>query len=202
MNQSNSKSLTGVGIFAAIAASLCCIAPILAIIAGISGAASAFSWLEPARPYLIGLAVVTLGYAWYKALDNYTNKDCEDDSCEIEKKSFFSSKAFLMIITVFAILLMAFPYYSKAIFPEHTTNIESNQSLSNSKKVEFNIKGMGCQDCTREINNEIAKVNGLMSYNTTFKPQRSVVSFDSNKTTTQIIMNAINKTGYKVTSYK
>ena len=51
-----SKAVTGVGIFAAIAASLCCITPLLAILAGASGIASAFSWLEPARPYLIVVA--------------------------------------------------------------------------------------------------------------------------------------------------
>ena len=52
----------------AITASLCCIAPVLALIAGTSGFASTFSWIEPFRPYLIGLTIVVLLFAWYQKL--------------------------------------------------------------------------------------------------------------------------------------
>jgi mercuric ion transport protein len=41
------KKLIGAGLLTAIAASLCCITPVLALIAGTSGLASTFSWLEP-----------------------------------------------------------------------------------------------------------------------------------------------------------
>ena len=47
--QISSKAVAGVGLFAAIAASLCCITPVLVLLAGASGAASSLSWLEPAR---------------------------------------------------------------------------------------------------------------------------------------------------------
>jgi hypothetical protein len=63
--EATSKAVTGVGIIAAIAALLCCITPLLALLAGASGAASTLSWLEPARPFLIGLAIATLGFAWF-----------------------------------------------------------------------------------------------------------------------------------------
>jgi len=51
-------------IILAITASLCCITPVLAFIAGVSGIASAFSWLHPVRPYLIVITVLLLGLAW------------------------------------------------------------------------------------------------------------------------------------------
>ncbi len=42
------NKLIGAGLLTAIAASLCCITPVLALIAGTSGLAStSFSWLEP-----------------------------------------------------------------------------------------------------------------------------------------------------------
>ena len=47
--------LVGVGLLTAISASICCITPVLALLAGTSGLASTFSWLEPFRPYFIGL---------------------------------------------------------------------------------------------------------------------------------------------------
>lgn len=55
------KKLIGTGLLTAIAASLCCITPVLALVAGTSGLASTFSWLEPFRPYFIGLTVLVLG---------------------------------------------------------------------------------------------------------------------------------------------
>lgn len=60
------KVLTGV--FAAIGASLCCITPVLAVLAGSTGLASSFSWMEPFRPYLIALTVLVLTYAWWDKL--------------------------------------------------------------------------------------------------------------------------------------
>ena len=62
------KKIIGAGLLTAIAASLCCITPILALIAGASGLASTFSWLEPFRPYFIGLTVLVIGFAWYQKL--------------------------------------------------------------------------------------------------------------------------------------
>ena len=54
MNKKNNK-LVGAGVLSAVAASLCCITPVLALISGASGVASTFSWMEPARPYLVCL---------------------------------------------------------------------------------------------------------------------------------------------------
>ncbi len=34
----------------------------------ISGAASTFSWLEPIKPYLIGVTIIVLVFAWYRQL--------------------------------------------------------------------------------------------------------------------------------------
>ena len=64
----NSRGVAATGIIAAIAASSCCIPPVIAAIAGVGGAAGSLSWMEPLRPYLIGLAVVAIGYAWYNHL--------------------------------------------------------------------------------------------------------------------------------------
>ncbi len=58
------KKLIGAGFLTAIAASLCCVTPLLALVAGTSGLASTFSWLEPFRPYFIGLTILVLGFAW------------------------------------------------------------------------------------------------------------------------------------------
>ena len=61
---SSNKPLLGAGLVAALAASLCCITPLLAVLGGLGGVASAFAWLEPLRPYSVALTVGALGFAW------------------------------------------------------------------------------------------------------------------------------------------
>lgn len=99
------NKLIGAGLLTAITASLCCITPVLALIAGTSGIASTFSWIEPFRPYLIGLTILVLGFAWYQKLKPRKEIDCE---CETdEKPKFIQSKKFLGSVTVFAIVMLA-----------------------------------------------------------------------------------------------
>ncbi len=201
--ETSSKAVAGVGIFAAIAASLCCITPVLALLAGASGAASSLSWLEPARPYLIGLAIATLAFAWYKALSIKPNTECgPDGTCAVEKKSFLASKTFLIIITVAAIALIAFPYYANIFYPkpqkQNIVVVESN----NISTAFFNIKGMSCKACETEVNNELHKVSGVIDAQTFYDKGTSIVKYDKSKASVEQLKNAIAQTGYQVTDYK
>ncbi|HWJ25728.1 MAG TPA: mercuric transport protein MerTP [Flavisolibacter sp.] len=203
MKEHTSKAVTSVGIIAAIAASLCCITPVLALLAGASGAASSLSWLAPARPFLIGLAIATLGYAWYRSLRSKTDATCgPDGSCPVEKKGFLASKTFLIIITIAAIALIAFPYYAKIFYPksqkQNIVVVESNSIQSAS----FTIKGMTCQGCETEVNNELYKVPGVIDVQTHYAKGITVVKFDRAKATAEQLKNAIAKTGYEVTNYQ
>jgi copper chaperone CopZ len=201
--ETTSKAVTGVGIFAAIAASLCCITPVLALLAGASGAASSLSWLEPARPYLIGLAIAALAFVWYRSLSNKRNTECgPDGACVVEKKSFLASRTFLTIITIAAIALIAFPYYANVFYPKPQTQnvivVESN----NIQSASFNIKGMSCKGCETEVNNELHKVSGVIDAQTFYDKGTSIVKYDKSKATVEQLKNAIAQTGYKVTNYE
>ena len=197
-----SKAVTGVGIVAAIAASLCCITPLLALLAGASGAASSLSWLEPARPYLIGLAIAALAFAWYKSLSKTQNTECgPDGACVVEKKSFLASRTFLIIITIAAIALITFPYYANVFYPkpqpQNVIVVESN----NIQSASFNIKGMSCKGCETEVNNELHKVAGVIDAQTFYDKGTSIVKYDKSKATIDQLKSAIAQTGYKVTNY-
>lgn len=195
--EDNSKALTGVGIFAAFAASLCCITPVLALLAGASGAASAFSWLDPARPYLIGLAVVALSYAWYKSLFPANGAECGPDGiCKVENKSFLASRTSLIIITILAIGLMAFPYYSKIFYPqaEKQTVVVSSDNVH---QVAYKVSGMTCASCEETINHSINQLTGVVETKADYKLGTASIKFDPSKTDKNSIIKAINATGYK-----
>lgn len=193
----NSKSWIA-GIIAAVAASLCCITPVFAFLGGASGLASSFSWIEPYRPYLIGLTITVFAFAWYQKLKPEKQMDCD---CETDtKKSFWQSKQFLAIITIVAGLFIAFPYYAKVFYakPQETKVIVVDKS--NIQQVVFNIKGMTCESCTEHVNNEISKINGVIEFQTSYEKASSTVKFDNSKTSVDSIATAINGAGYKVVS--
>ena len=186
------------GIFAAIAASLCCITPVLALFAGVSGLATTFSWIEPYRPYFITATILIFAFAWYQKLKPQKALDC---NCETEDKvSFLQTKKFLAIITIIAGLLIAFPYYTKIFYPKQQETKVVVVDKTNVTTVQLNISGMDCEGCTALINSELSKVNGVIKANTSFKNANATVAFDKNKNSVDSISNAVNTIGYKVTS--
>ncbi len=193
------NKLIGAGLLTAITASLCCITPVLALIAGTSGIASTFSWIEPFRPYLIGLTVLVLVFAWYQKINLKKEIDCE---CETdEKTTFFQTKTFLGIITVFVIIMMAFPYYSVIFYP----NTEKQVSIvdkSDIKMTVFEISGMTCVSCEVLVNYEVNKLNGIVNSKASYENGNAIIEFDKTKTNETEIEKAINSTGYKVTDRK
>ncbi len=193
------NKLLGAGLLTAIAASLCCITPLLALVAGASGFAANFSWLEPARPYFIGLTISVLGFAWYQKLKPKEQIDC---NCETEEKpKFTQSKMFLGIVTVFAGLMLTFPMYAHIFYP----NIEKQVIVvdqSNIQTVEFTISGMTCTGCEAHVNHEVNKLSGIIKSTVSYENGNAIIAFDNAKTSTAEIEQAINSTGYSVTDKK
>ncbi|NIA29910.1 MAG: mercuric transport protein MerTP [Actinobacteria bacterium] len=195
MKNRNKQKLAGAGLFAAFAASLCCITPLLALVAGMGGIASSLSWLEPLRPFFIGITVLVLGFAWYQQLE--TKKEIECDCETDEKKSFLQTKKFLGLVTVLAALLLAFPYYSSVFYPATSANA-AVVSTANMQQVNLKINGMTCTGCETNINKAVSKVSGIIKVKSDYKTGSAVVRFDSSKASVAEIVNAVNAAGYKV----
>ena len=192
---SNTAAYTG--IFTAVAASICCITPVLALIAGTSGIASTFSWIKPFRPYLIALTIIVVVFAWYQKLRPKAQEEidcaCEDDA----KPSFWQSKRFLLIVTLFAALMLAFPYYSNRFYAQPTKDIVY-VSQSNIKKHTFEVDGMTCAGCEAHVESAVNKLDGIISVKASYENANTLVEFDKTKTDLPAIRKAIESTGYKV----
>jgi copper chaperone CopZ len=200
------NKLIGTSLLTAIAASLCCMTPVLALIAGTSGIASTFSWIEPFRPYLIGLTILVLGFAWYQKLKPQKEIDCECETDDLPagkagKTKFIQSKTFLGIVTAFAIVMLAFPYYSGIFYPNTDKQIIVVDE-SDIKTTEFKIRGMTCASCEEHVNHEVNKLNGIISSKASYENGNAIIEFDKTKINETDIEKAINSTGYKVTDKK
>ncbi len=193
---------TSAGLLSALAASLCCITPVIAFLAGSSSIAANFSWIEPARPYLLGLSVTVLAFAWYVKLKPAKTSDMECN-CETTKKAtFLQSKTFLGIVTVFAILMMTFPLYAKLFYQKPKVQAAITVAVDSKQQVKFTIEGMTCEACEDHVNNEVSKVPGVLSCITSYATRISLITFDNLKVDVKTIEAAINKTGYTVKVYE
>ena len=199
------KKWIGAGMLAAIAASLCCITPVLAVLGGLGGIASTFTWLDPLRPYLIGFTAIALGYAFYNAYKPEKEGDlecaCEDDESPA-KKNFINSKAFLWVVTGVSILMFAFPSYSHIFFPD-TNNTIVVVNESNIIEVKLFIEGMTCTGCEESVDYTLRKQEGVLSAVSSYESGIAYVKYDKSKVKPEQLAQAIeDEVGYKVKSYE
>lgn len=198
MNNNRSNSLAFTSLLTAVSASLCCITPVLALIAGSSGIAATFSWMDPYRPWLIGITVAVLAFAWYQKLRPRTAEEiacaCEDD----EKPSFWQSKKYLGIVTIFASIMLAFPYYAASFFPD--TKLSESVNMELETTYEINISGMTCTGCEEHVKLEVGKLQGISGLDVSYENSNAVVTFDKTILDIEQINETINNTGYKVQS--
>lgn len=193
------KSAIGVGLLTAIGSSLCCITPLLAVLAGTTGLATTFQWVEPLRPYLIGLTVAALGFAWYQQFKPVVQDDC---GCEVTETSFFKGKSFLGIVTVFAALMLAFPLYSQILFPNQERQEISTIDKSQLQTVEFEVIGMTCGGCEVHVEHAVGELQGIVEVKASYESEKAIVKFDGSKTNLEEIEKAIKTTDYKVGASK
>ena len=193
-----STSLFGAGLVAALAASLCCITPLLAIVGGLGGAASAFAWLEPYRLYLVGLTVAVLGFAWYRQRRPQPAADC----CAVPvKRSVMQSTGFLGAVTVLAALLLAFPYYGAKLYPtaRPSAPAETTRTAAPTWQTRtYRIGGMTCEACARHVEHAVQQVPGVQTVAVSFDQATAQVRYNAAQSQPAQVEQAINGTGYHV----
>ena len=193
-----SKGVAATGIVAALAASSCCIPPIIAAIAGVGGAAGSLSWMEPLRPYLIGLAIIAIGFAWY---NYFKSKSADDCGCNIEKPKWYQTKGFLIGMTLFAGISIAIPYYSHIFFTDNKKEVIVVDK-SNIESIKVEVQGMTCASCEQHIDHSVNELEGIININSSYEKGNTEIEFDKTKTTIEEIEKAINSTGYSVINTK
>ena len=168
------------GVLAALLSSVCCITPVFSLLAGISGIAATFSWMEPFRPYLITLTIGVLAFAWYQKLKPRTQEEincaCEED----EKPSFWQSRRFLGMVSVFAVLMLAFPSYSHIFYPSLNGSQASTvfaQDTTGTFKITLDVKGMTCSGCENHIIHEVGKLDGIKLVEASYAKSTTTIEY-------------------------
>jgi mercuric ion transport protein len=197
------RAWLGAGLLAALAASLCCITPILAMVAGVGGVAATFSWLEPLRPFLIGTTLLVLTFAWYRKLKPRRQEEiacaCESDP----NPSFWQSRRFLGAVTVVALLLLAFPYYSGLFFSRNSGTAAAATTAVPAREATLHIQGMTCGGCEQSVNHALKGQAGVLGASASYATGTATVRFDAEKVGVEQLARRVEEaTGYKVTSHQ
>ncbi len=114
-----------------------------------------------------------------------------------KKLNFWQSKIFLGIVTVFAVLMMAFPYYGSAFHPDNKKEV----AIVHQKDIQtlhLNVEGMTCSVCNSNVENAAYQVGGVINAKAYYRTGKAVVKFDKSKTSADKIIKAIDATSYKV----
>lgn len=193
----SSKPLVGAGLLAALAASLCCITPLLALVGGLGGVASSFAWLEPYRLYLVGLTVAVLSFAWYRQL-----QPKPADCCAVPaKNSFMQSTGFLSVVTGMAALLLALPYYGAKLYPTARPSAQAAPPSATApvwQTSTYRISGMTCEACARHVEQAVQQVPGVQTVSVSYDQATAQVRYNAAQAQASQVKKAINSTGYRV----
>jgi len=103
--------LAGTAMGAATASALCCAAPLITAVLGVSGGAFA-SALEPFRPLFLGVTGVSLGSS-YLLVRREDKRACEPGSSCASQKSRQRMKIMLGVATLLAIVLASYPTWKQ-----------------------------------------------------------------------------------------
>ena len=104
------------GMVAAIAASLCCVGPLVLVMLGMGGAwVSSLSAMEPYRPYLLGIAIIFLFFAW-KKIYLTAAEVCTPGAVCAQPRTNKVYKLILWLMVVLIVIALASPYIAPLFY--------------------------------------------------------------------------------------
>ena len=196
----NKKASMGTAVFSAVSLKLCCWGPLLLTgVAGISGSSVYFSWLITLKPYLLVIAFLSLGLAFYQVYKKKKVDDC--GNCDTDKPSFFKSKFYVWLVAVFVVIMTLVSYYPQLFYQTMGDEIVvANQT--DIQSVKLSIEGMVCSGCEENINHSVNKLDGILEINTSHIKGTSEIKFDSAKMSISEIEEVIQSKGYVIKKSK
>ena len=191
------KLALGGSVLSAIAASLCCVGPLVAIIAGASGFAAAGLFAQW-RPLFLVITALMLAMAWYLTYRHPKADHCSTERCPHNPVAKWN-KVILWLATAFVIAIAAFPTYSgvaaRLLVPAGGSDRGSSQIKLATLQV--NIPSMDCGACAAGIEAKLDKQDGVQTAQVDFATKTTVISFDPGKVSSERVTALIEETVFK-----
>ncbi len=184
--------ITG-AIIAAVTASVCCVAPLLLVALGVSGAwIGSLTVLEPVRPLFTVLALGFLGFAFYRVYRKpRTSEACEPGSYCAHPQSRTLNKTLLWVATVGILTLFAFPYAAPRLFAGAAV-----AKPAQTAQVVLAVENMYCDTCPITVRQRLLQVPGVVAATVTIEPPEAVVVYDPTRVSLDDLIQATTNVGY------
>src|SRR6266852_840801 len=157
------KAFIGASRLAAIAASLCCVLPIVLALGGFA-IVGASAFFESLRPYFLAATFALLGAGFYLAYRK-PKQVCEPGSACARPQVNRFGRIGLWIATALAVAFAAFPYYSGTmanfLLSDGSVKASPAQRPNGLQHVSFAVQGMYCQACAKGVETKLMLLSGV-----------------------------------------
>lgn len=191
------KAFLGASLLVALAASFCCILPIIFALAGV-GIAGASAFFAAWRPYLLGLTFALLGIGLYVSYRKRRTPCDPGSACErpvINR----SSRIGLWLAALFVTLFAAFPYYSGSVARLLLSDGKAHaQPASNVEHVAFAVRGMTCPVCAEGVEHKLKEVPGVHKATVSYDQLKAEIESDPQRVPLEEPEKVFTDAGYRV----
>lgn len=194
-------AFVGASVVAAVAASSCCILPIVFALAGasVAGASAAFAaW----RPYLLGLTFGLLGAGFYLA-HRKPRQACEPGSACAVPAGNRSGRIGLWMAAVAVVVFAAFPYYSAPVAEFLLSAHASRPALAEAPPpriahASIAVEGMDCPACAATVEKKLKEVSGVRKASVSHEQGKVEIEFDPGSASLEQLARVIEDAGFRV----
>lgn len=181
-----SWSLTG-GVLAGIAASLCCIGPLLSLTLGL-GSFAASAWFAQWRAVFLGITFVLLGLAWYFTYRR-PKADCADGSCARPPGKV--ARLSLWLGTLVALAAAVYPS-----LPAANHQINAAVVAASDAKLTVLVPSMDCPPCAKGIEASLSRAPGVKQAAVDYDTKTAVLIYDPAVTSRDQLLALIDANGF------
>lgn len=190
----HSKGRTFGGLFgavaSAIAASACCLGPLVLLSLGVSGAwISHLTRLDPYRPVFVAISLVSFAFAFYRIYRKPQEEYCPVGKPCARRDTKRAYKTALWIVLALILGLLIFPYLVPYVFAE-------SQIGEQREKVILQVRNMSCGSCTVTVKKSLTRLEGVKEARVTLDPPEAAVVYDPAKVKVEDLIKAATDAGY------
>lgn len=175
------------GVFAGIAASLCCLGPLLALGLGLGGFAAA-AWFATWRPVLLGVTFVLLGLAWYLTYRR-PRAACAENSCAQPPGR----------VALVGLGLGTLVALGAAIFPALPTanrRVDASASAVGDASISVSVPSMDCPACATGLEASLRRVPGVKQVTVNFDSKLAALAYDPAVVSRDQLLAVIDASGF------
>ncbi len=182
--------LTG-GFLSAVAASLCCIGPLLALVAG-AGSFAATGWFERWRPVFLAVTAVLLAVAWWRTL-RARRMACQDSACASPGRGPWT----LGVLAFSTVLVGAVALFPQIAQTAVNRPVATAATPAQGSVLRVRIPGMDCAACALGIEGTLKRVPGVRAASVRYASKEADVVYDAAAISREAVIARIDATGFK-----